>query len=412
VSAAAALHHGRLRNRLLVLFLVVSSVMIALLAAVTWWFTDSTLAAQAQQRAQVVADLGAFISSDTIRRQVEGLTGYAIEIGDGTMTSAAPGTVVTSDGHGRTIIVDYHTDDYRRSATRVVWAAILGTALALLISMVLAWALARRIAAPLERLAEATRAIGAGAWQQPVPQVGSGEVAALAADLEATRTHLITLTERVRRDERLATLGGFTATIAHEVRNPLSAVRLTVQMLMREVSAAHADELTIVADEVERLDLIVDELLAFAGGIHVQLAPCDLRAVVERVIRLLRRQAEHAAVDLHVDGTGSCIADSARLAQVLFNLIGNAIQAQHGGGVVTVQINDDGFMVRDQGGGLPEAVITRLFQPFVTTRSDGTGLGLHIAKAIIDAHEADLTYQTRDGGACFMVSRLTSTALT
>ena len=144
----------------------------------------------------------------------------------------------------------------------------------------------------------------------------------------------------------------------------------------------------------------------FEIGVSVDKDACDLRAAAERVVTLLARQAEHAAVALSVTGAGQCHADGRRLQQVLLNLVVNAIQTQHGGGSVTIAINADGFTVSDQGGGLPAAVVERLFEPFVTMRSEGTGLGLHIAKAIIDTHGADLTYRTRSGGACFMVSGL------
>ena len=134
---------------------------------------------------------------------------------------------------------------------------------------------------PLEQLARSATAIGKGEWDEPVPIVGRDEVRHLALDLEHMRHRLLELNQRQRDAERLATLGTFTATIAHEVRNPLSAIRLSIQVL--QDSLPTHPSLQMIDDEIERLDHIVDELLGFSRGMSIQLKPCDLQEVANDV---------------------------------------------------------------------------------------------------------------------------------
>ncbi|MCK6490606.1 MAG: HAMP domain-containing histidine kinase, partial [Planctomycetes bacterium] len=241
--------------------------------------------------------------------------------------------------------------------------------------------------------------------------VGDGEVGALARELEAMRARLVELDRRHRQDERLATLGLFTATIAHEVRNPLSAVRLTVQLAAR---APGADaRLAPLTDELDRLDLTVDELLGFARGMNVERQPCDLAVVAADVLRLLRRQADHAGIALAlVPAPASAApvqADPRRLRQLLLNLLLNALQARRDGRAasrVAVELAADGFAVADDGPGVDPALVPRLFDAFTSDRVGGTGLGLNLARAIAEAHGATLAYEPGNPGARFVLRGL------
>ena len=184
--------------------------------------------------------------------------------------------------------IDYRNDAWRAASHSVLWATIWwsfgGSAAFALVAVYLAGQFAR----PVEQLAKSARSIGAGSWDQAVPHVGSGEVAELARELDGMRQRLTTLDQSHRQAERLATLGTFTATIAHEVRNPLSAVRLTVQLLAKK----HPGDpgLALITDEIERLELIVDELLSFSRGMTVNLENIDAGVVVIQSPRTWRRK--------------------------------------------------------------------------------------------------------------------------
>jgi signal transduction histidine kinase len=306
---------------------------------------------------------------------------------------------------GKVIEVDYRTDEYVRSERQVLVGTLMLVAGGSLAFSVVALLLSAQVARPLERLAVAARTIGGGDLEAAVPETGAGEVASLARELEQMRRRLHQLDRQHREAERLRTLGTFTATIAHEVRNPLSAVRIAVQMLAKR----HPTEpgLPLVIDELERLDLIVDELLGFSKGMSVRHERCALRAVADGVVRLLARQAEHAGVTVRVEGEGTVSADPARLRQLLMNLLLNAIQAQHGGGSVRIVIGRDGFAVEDDGPGVAPDLVSHLFEAFASGRADGTGLGLHLAKSIADAHGGRLVFEPRQPkGARFTLSGL------
>jgi len=380
-------------------------VVLSLVAgAVAWQLQERRLLEQAEERAQTVSSLARFLGSETVRSQMEELTGYRIR----RLQSAVPtrpGTIQLREA-GDLIEIDYRNQAYQDARRNLLWGTSAFVLLGVLAFGLVAWALSWTLARPLEALAASARSIGDGDFGSPVPQAGGGEIGTLARDLEAMRTRLRALDEANRQAERLATLGSFTAVIAHEVRNPLTAVRLTVQVLARK--HGEDESLCTIMNELERLDLIVDELLAFSKGISVDLRDCSLRAVADDVLRLLRRQSEHAGVGLQVRGDDALVrADPDRLRQLLLNLVLNAIQAQHGGGEVRVILEPGGFRVEDDGPGLDTEMVDRAFEPFRSGRSEGTGLGLHIARAIAEAHDASLHYRPGEsGGATFSLTGL------
>jgi signal transduction histidine kinase len=370
--------------------------------------------AQAEESARSVGRVlaqGGFPLTDEVMAKMRALTGYEFRVLPA-LSDVRPGTVQVAEA-GKVVEVDYRSPAYL-AASRAVFIGTLAMIIAGSAAFwLVAWWLAAQFARPVERLAAAARIIGAGDLDRQVVPVGSGELLSLAQELEQMRRLLSELDRQHRQDERLATLGTFTATIAHEVRNPLSAVRLTVQMLAKRMPDDPGVQL--IMEELERLDLIVDELLAFSKGMHITRQVCDLRAVADDVARLFRRQAEHAGVLLGITGAAMVSADPARLRQLLMNLLLNAIQAVQGHdtgdaeGRVEVAIAPDGFAVSDNGPGVPPDIATRLFEPFTTTRTTGTGLGLHLAKAIAEAHGARIRLdQEHRPGARFVLSGLPS----
>lgn len=379
----------RTRTRLLLAFLGVYLVLAAVTGALVVLVMEGSLRDAAEQRVVGVLDAGGFSLSPEVVQRMEALTGYRIRVlAD---DAAVPDGSFLIRHSGTSLAVDHRTAEYRNLQQAVFSGTALTLVLGVVIFAVVAWWLARQFAQPLETLAGAARIIGGGDLDAAVPTVGSGEVRDLAGDLEQMRSRLRDLDRQRREAERLATLGLFTATIAHEVRNPLSAVRLTVQMLARR----HGEDpgLTLISEELERLDLIIDELLAFSKGISIRRERVDLRALADRVLQLLRRQAEHAGVDLIVEGQAQADLDPARIQQLLLNLILNAIQAQSGGGEVHVVVSAESLRVEDAGPGVAPEVLTRLFEPFASTKAEGTGLGLHLARAIAKAHGSDLRYE-------------------
>lgn len=403
----------RLRLRLVAGFVAVHLLLSAAAGVVAWRWLDRAQHDQAEQSARSVGAViagGGFSLSPRVLDRMRTLTGYEFRV----LTMPEPirdGTVQVGEGVF-TVEIDYRNAAWHAASRSVLWGTILlslgGSAAFALVATYLAGQFAR----PVERLAVSARAIGTGAWDQPVPHIGSGEVAELARELEGMRQRLTTLDHAHRQAERLATLGTFTATIAHEVRNPLSAVRLTVQMLAKRYPTDAG--LAMILDETERLDLIVDELLSFSRGMAATPVPTDAWTLISHVVRLLARQAEHAGVTVITrderHGDSRINVDPLRLRQLAVNLLLNAIQAAQSGTAdqpeVCIVLSDTSLRITDNGPGVPADLAPHLFEAFRTTRKDGTGLGLHLARAIAEAHGATLRYEPGNPGACFILDGL------
>jgi two-component system, NtrC family, sensor histidine kinase HydH len=229
--------------------------------------------------------------------------------------------------------------------------------------------------------------------------------------LENSRQHL-----RLQERARLAALGQMAAGLAHEVRNPLGAIKGAAQLLAGQNSLdPGSDEFVhIILEEAERLDRVVGSVLDYArtGPGHVGLV--KLNAVVERTVTLLRSSRGHSSVlDLDLAETDIEVrVDSEQLKQVIINLVNNAIQAMEGGGRVVVATrarwvgNRAHAEVRviDVGPGISDQVQRSLFVPFFTTKPTGTGLGLAISERIVQAMGGRIEVNSRAGeGATFTV---------
>ncbi|MEK7474181.1 MAG: ATP-binding protein [Candidatus Coatesbacteria bacterium] len=209
------------------------------------------------------------------------------------------------------------------------------------------------------------------------------------------------------RTDQLKSLGTLASGMAHEVRNPLASIAgAAAQLRKGNPPEATRDELLgIVARESARLDDLVREFLEYARPPKLVRTACDVPAVVAEAVALVTHSAAPRSVTVRVDappGAPSVSADPTRLKQALLNLLLNAVQASPAGGEVRVSVAVRGrsvrVTVRDAGPGLPAEVRGRLFEPFVTTREGGTGLGLPMAKRIVAAHGGSLELADAEGG--------------
>lgn len=250
------------------------------------------------------------------------------------------------------------------------------------------------------------------------PRGESRGVVLVLRDLSRVRD----LEEQVRRSERLAALGVLAAGVAHEVRNPLVGVRAAAQLMEREPGfPPHLREFTgIIIRQVDRLNRIVDGLLAFAGGRRLRLRPCNVNQIVEEALRLEESalQAGSLVVVRKYDPEVPAVAgDPDRLLQVFHNLIRNGAEAMAGAaGELVVRTRFERVApqcggraaavveVGDRGPGIPPEVQQQLFNPFFTTKDGGTGLGLPISLRIVEEHGGAVEVQSQTGqGTTFRV---------
>lgn len=239
-----------------------------------------------------------------------------------------------------------------------------------------------------------------------VPAALAFEHAALVREEERRLRHLY-------RAERLATAGTIAAGLAHEIRNPLTAVRSGVQILAGrgDMPADAAELLGDVIQEVDRIDRLVESLLIFARAPRSGLRPVDLADIVRRTASLLASRAREQGTLLDVDLPNCPVVvagDPGELEQVALNLAINALDAAGTQGRVTLALATTGaddapaavLSVHDTGPGMSPADAERAFDPFFTTKPEGSGLGLPISFAIVRRHDGDLTLENgAEGGA-------------
>ncbi len=223
------------------------------------------------------------------------------------------------------------------------------------------------------------------------------------------------LQEEVRRSEKLAALGGLAAGVAHEIRNPLSSIKgfATFFMGRFDENTEERKAAEIMIREVERLNRVISELLEFARPSELKVRETDIGEVLKHSLRLVEEDARSKGVVTEFVGTNhvpKALIDPDRFFQVLLNLYLNAIEAMEEGGRLRVGVSgtDDGKIeieVTDTGKGIDRVDISRIFDPYFTTKSKGTGLGLAIVHKIVEAHGGEIRVtSTRGVGTTFFIT--------
>jgi two-component system sensor histidine kinase HydH len=220
--------------------------------------------------------------------------------------------------------------------------------------------------------------------------------------------------QEILRAEQLAAVGRLAASIAHEVRNPLTSMKLLVGAALAgdEENALTTEDLRVIHREIGRLERTVQGLLDFARPAAPRRAATDLRAVAAQALDLVRARAQQqgVALDLRAGAKpAEAEVDRDQMETVLVNLFLNGLDAMPGGGRLTVEIGEEAggvvLEVRDTGPGVPESVKGRLFTPFTTTKETGTGLGLSICRRVVREHGGEIAASDGHGrGACFTVT--------
>ncbi len=245
------------------------------------------------------------------------------------------------------------------------------------------------------------------------------EARARAAEAERAREELAAAQAELLRASKLAALGELSATLAHEVNNPLATVRLNAD----DLADLHPDadsqaSIEAIRDGVRRCQSVVERLLAFARRGEAGMRRTDLSQVTRQTVRRVRRHLEHrgAAVEAEVTGPLWVRGDADALEQVVLNLLMNAGEALDGRGRIrVVSGRGDGQVwvaVEDTGRGIRPDIRHRIFEPFFTTRGDrrGTGLGLAVCRRIADGHDGAIDVEDAPGGGTRFRLRLPETA--
>ncbi len=249
------------------------------------------------------------------------------------------------------------------------------------------------------------------------------------ADLPAIQQQLDLVADRIRgvmqelnqarreamRAERLAAVGELAAGVAHELRNPMTSVKLLIQTIQhRWKDAARPETFDVVMEEISRMESTIQSLLDFARPPRLQRSRHDLRQIVRRAVNLTEGRARHSNVLLvtHLDDEPVWVnADAEQLHQVCINLLLNGIESMTTGGEfdIHVEANEQELAYvrfEDSGAGIPDSVMPRLFEPFVTSKDHGNGLGLAVSRRIVSNHSGRLLAENRPGGGAALTIEL------
>ncbi len=240
------------------------------------------------------------------------------------------------------------------------------------------------------------------------------EMLEMMARHAAALLEIFSVSERIRQKERLASLGEMAAGLAHEIRNPLGAIKGAIQVIESDPEGPNSGEfLSIIVEEVGRLDNVVSQFLDYSKPPRVSPEPADVGRLVERTLSLLRAQDGRPGIEIDqtlAEGLPPARADAEKLRQVFLNIALNAVEAMDGRGklLVTTGLGEGGERLfvsfADTGPGVPPDKLGRLFDPFFTTKEGGTGLGLAICHRLVEAHGGSIEVRNRpEGGAEFTV---------
>lgn len=242
---------------------------------------------------------------------------------------------------------------------------------------------------------------------------------ALVASLTEAATLAGERLERMREDllnsslERTSSLEAVSAKVAHELKNPLAAVKALVQLLSSNAQDDRSRQrLEVVRSEIARMEQIMAEYLSFSRPLQ-DLKPedLDLAELADNVMAVMEARASDAGVTLaRSGGPANVVADPRRLKEALLNLVSNAIEATPRGGRVEVEVqpgaDDAQVVVRDDGKGIPAEFLARVGTPFFTMREGGTGLGVLLAKTVVAQHGGQLDFQSLEGRGTSVTLRL------
>lgn len=333
--------------------------------------------------------------------------GYIRDVG----ISIFPGT--KSELH-----IGIREDSLRQTLLQMRYITIPIIAGVIFVGMIASFIFSRLITAPLNKFIEFTKVLGRGEYGKKVDVPYGDEIGYLARNFNRLSMQLKGTMEKMEeaytythllQSEKLSSIGQISAGLAHELKNPMTTLKMLFQAF-REQPDMTKEDAEIISQEIEKIDNILTNFIGFVKQKGFQYAEVDLNALIDRVLSLATFHIENSSITVHKDmleGLPPVQADRALLEQVFLNLVINAVHAMPEGGEIRISgKTDDHFnevMIWDRGGGIPQDIQSKIFDPFFTTKADGTGLGLSIAYNIINSHGGRLFFNSSEKGTVFTV---------
>ncbi|PKK91644.1 MAG: hypothetical protein CVV64_02970 [Candidatus Wallbacteria bacterium HGW-Wallbacteria-1] len=339
---------------------------------------------------------------------------------------------------GKVVWLRLRLDNVNQAIRRIIMENLKVTVVAILFSILMATFLSQVIIQPISLLAEGVRRIIQGDYNASIQVVRNDEIGELGLAFNEMVTKISenrNLEKCLYEQEKLATIGQLAASMAHEVRNPLATVRALNQLVADDLShmTAQAAHLNLAIEEVDRVNAVIEQFLAYARPRESCFAMEDIAAIIDRVVRLTSPMAQKKGISIEtrIPENIKGWVDNEQISQALVNLVMNSLNACSSGNRITIELRtetdgpirsaDERFnrknldlalnrqipdtliiTVGDDGPGVPQSIRDRLFEPFVSSTPHGTGLGLAICRKIAQNHHGVLTLSHKqDKGALF-----------
>jgi signal transduction histidine kinase len=284
--------------------------------------------------------------------------------------------------------------------------------------------MARRITKPLNKLVDGTVKISKGDFSQKIDIDSQDEIGDLAQSfndmsyqLQLTRQRVEAANRKLLQAEKLASIGRISASIAHEIRNPLTSVKLNIQKVMESEDLEEVDKehLDISQEGIGHIENFIKQMLNFTRIYELQLNPFDIEQIIDESIKMIRNTLKLKDVELVKEvreRLPQIFVDGDKMRQVILNILHNACEAVEKGGTITISLSllkgrwgrKIRIRIADNGPGIPNEDRENIFEPFYTTKSTGIGLGLANARKIIEQHKGSIrAVSTKEQGACFEI---------
>ena len=303
-----------------------------------------------------------------------------------------------------------------QTSRQKVWVV---TGIIVIAGILVALWMARRLIYPILLLNRAAHRVGEGDFGTAIPEKGVGEIGELATTFNVMSSQLKELVTAIRsaqenlvRTEKLYALGEFSTGLAHEIKNPLTSIKMLIQRAEEQEEPLQGEDLEVIIEELDRIDYTVSRFLRSARQSEMAFTETDINSLVEDVLAITGPKIEKSGVHIEKNlekHLPLLRVDGASIKQVLMNGILNALQAMPSGGELTINTapTSDGLQctITDTGDGISEENLKHIFDPFFTTKEDGTGMGLAVAWNIAQQHggRLDIISREHEGSSLILI---------
>jgi len=300
---------------------------------------------------------------------------------------------------------------------QIKWMMILIATVGILLVAFIAHMIAKNITAPVKYLVEITKKVSAGDLEQEGKVMTHDEIGELTIAFNQMTRDVRKSRQELVEAERLAMAGKMAAAFAHDIRNPLSSIKMMVQLLRKRVQPGEENQKYIraIIDEIDRLDVTVKSMMDFARPLKLDLQTGDINAALLDVLGFMEANLSHHKITLVKklsDDLPEIQFDVDKLKSVFMNIVLNAMQAMPNGGSLEVvtqrHLKGVKIEIADTGVGIPKEDLPLLFEPFFTTKAEGTGLGLTNAKRILERHGGTIEVESKENVRTKVIMKLYS----